>query len=64
MVWMVHWRAQLTAGHPGDAFSEFQREKRGVMVHVIPANKWTLKQKSVFKLVLLRNIEKAICLNG
>lgn len=28
------------------------------MVHVIPANQWTLKQKSVFKLVLLWNIEK------
>lgn len=24
----VHWRAKLTGGHPGDAFSEFQREKR------------------------------------
>ena len=56
--WMVHGRAKLTGGHPGDAFSEFQREKRGVMVHIIPANQWTLKQKSVFKLVLLWNIEK------
>lgn len=29
-----------------------------MMVHVIPANQWSLKQKSVFKLVLLWNIEK------
>lgn len=55
---MVHWRARLTGGHPGDAFSELQREKRGVMVHIIAANQWTLKQKSVFKPVLLWNIEK------
>lgn len=56
--WMARWRAKLTGGHPGDAFSEFQREKHGVMVHIIPANQWSLKQKSVSKLVLLWNIEK------
>jgi len=57
--WMVHWRAKLTGGHPGDAFSEFQRENRGVMVHIILANHRTLKQKSIFKLVFLWNTEKA-----
>lgn len=55
---LVHRRAKLTEGHPGDAFSEFQREKHGVMVHIIPANQWTLKQKSVFKLVLALEYRK------